>query len=578
MSQPDDYAATFTALWPEARLTLGPAQPTETIRPSYSDSAGTHQGAIQALLPRPSAADAVDSWGDTLGEGGMGIVRIAQQASLQRAVAVKTLRPSSMAPAHARRLLQEAWITGLLEHPNIVPIYDIATGHDGTPIILMKRIEGRTWESMAADPDAIAATGTSDPVEWHCRTFLAVCNAVRYAHDHGILHRDIKPENVMIGAHGEVYLLDWGIALALDDRYGARLPHAQHERRIAGTPRFMAPEMALARGADFGPHTDVYLLGATLFSVLSGAAPHQGDDLQALLAGIGAFVPELPDHPPPLQSIVQRAMAGNPSARFADAGELYRAMLQFLEHRGSIALTHEGQEALKHLRRDEVDPAERSALQSNAAFAFRAALREWPDNPQAAEGLAEVQSAIDAEVAELAHRRRQADPLVGARTRFVVMTSIGSAWILVPLFAWFWNPEFTWWRMGTTSAILLTLGLGLGVWARESLMKTQLNRVTYLSIMLVPILQIFTDIISYLHGFTPVEAFAVRQMSWVGLVAVYAIAMVPQMWMGTLGMAIAVVFTTYFPQHAALSASFGNACIALNGYLIWRDQARQSKL
>ena len=121
----------------------------------------------------------------------------------------------------------------------------------------------------------------------------------------------------MVGGFGEVYLLDWGVAVALDDRHEGRLPIAAQERRLAGTPRFMAPEMALADGARLSPRTDVYLLGATLYAVLTGRAPHRGDDLEKLLLGIGNFVPTFGEAvPEALAMVVAQAMALLPEEPF----------------------------------------------------------------------------------------------------------------------------------------------------------------------------------------------------------------------------------------------------------------------
>ncbi len=233
--------------------------------------------------PRPSlpllrTADVAEVTADVrvstlLGEGGMGRVLAAEQVALGREVAVKVVRDGGRA-ADVDALLREALIAARLEHPNVVPVHLLGRGEDGAPIFVMRRIEGVPWSDVLRD--AAAAPGmfadARDPLEMHLRVLLEVCGAVQFAHARGILHRDLKPENVMLGAFGEVYVVDWGIALNLAD--DPRLPRIADARGVVGTPAYMAPEMALGDAAALSPRTDVYLLGAVLHRVLTGAPPH----------------------------------------------------------------------------------------------------------------------------------------------------------------------------------------------------------------------------------------------------------------------------------------------------------------
>jgi serine/threonine protein kinase len=200
--------------------------------------------------------------GKTLGEGGMGLVRAATQRSLGRQVAVKTLKPDAKNDQATLRLLREAWVTGSLEHPNIVPVYDLGLGEDGAPVIVLKLIEGSPWSDVARAP----ADHAEDLLEKNLRIFLQVCNAVALAHSRGVIHRDLKLENVMVGRFGEVYLVDWGIAVSLRPDPTGRLPLASEAKEMAGTPAYMAPEM-LGSGV-LTERTDVYLLGAILHELL----------------------------------------------------------------------------------------------------------------------------------------------------------------------------------------------------------------------------------------------------------------------------------------------------------------------
>src|SRR5690606_34487297 len=182
---------------------------------------------------------------------------------------------------HARgveKLLEEAWIHGALEHPNIVPVHDIELDSRGRPQVALKRIEGRHWGDLIANPERVASSfRMNDILEWNLRVLAQVCQAVHYAHARGFIHRDLKPENVMIGEFGEVYVGDWGLALALKPDPRGRWPDIETTTDIAGTLAYMAPEMLAGSSHRLGPHTDIYLLGGILYEILTGDVPHRGD-------------------------------------------------------------------------------------------------------------------------------------------------------------------------------------------------------------------------------------------------------------------------------------------------------------
>ena len=136
----------------------------------------------------------------------MGIIRLGEQGAIGRQVAVKCLREGLDNERFGLQLLREAWVTGGLEHPNIVPVYSVGADSNGHPMIVMKRIEGTPWsELLRSDGRQLR----DDP-----EILKQVCNAVEFAASRGVIHRDLKPDNVMIGTFGEVYVLDWGIAIA----------------------------------------------------------------------------------------------------------------------------------------------------------------------------------------------------------------------------------------------------------------------------------------------------------------------------------------------------------------------------
>jgi hypothetical protein len=349
--------------------------------------AGPSQDTVQSLADLPGAELQL---GVTLGKGGMGLVRAATQVSLRRTVAVKTLQPQHLRDETTHELLREARLTGQLEHPNIIPVYALGRDAAGAPMLVMKRVEGSTWRDLL-DAEEPA------PLERHLAILTQVCNAVHYAHSKGIVHRDLKPENVMLGQYGEVYLVDWGIALQLGETRQVTAGSG-----IAGTPAFMAPEMVSGDAVGLGVHTDVYLLGACLHTLLTGTPPHEGHDLFAVLYHAWASEPHAygPNIPTELASLCHAAMAHDPAQRPVSAEAFRMGIEDFLQHRTSRQLAAEAAwrlEAMQTLWASE-DPNEDEDLAAErmtevyhvfgeARFGFTQALRTWQGNAQAAEGL-----------------------------------------------------------------------------------------------------------------------------------------------------------------------------------------------
>lgn len=314
---------------------------------------------------------------EIIGEGGMGVVHAAEQASLRRTVAVKTLRPEMRTPARIAAFVREARVTGALEHPNVVPVHGLGVGEDGAPRIVMKRVLGRSWKALLHE-----TRGQPDHLDRHLDVLLSVCHAMERAHDAGILHRDLKPENVLVGDYGEVLVVDWGLAVALRETTIDGLPRADEVRQVVGTPHYMAPEMAVGDGSAFGPPTDVYLLGATLHEILTGSTRHDGASLMATLYQAYASEPYAygPEIPPELGAIANRACATAPSARYPDVASFRRALMEYRTHAGSRRLAEEAQRRL--------DAAEPDL--AACRFGFEQALAAWPDNRAAQRGLADT--------------------------------------------------------------------------------------------------------------------------------------------------------------------------------------------
>lgn len=327
-----------------------------------------------------------------LGEGGMGMIQLAEQAPLDRLVAVKTpLKGPDEAAVHA--LLQEAYITGLVEHPNVVPIYTLGKSESGEPLIVMKRIEGVSWQDVLKDPSVV----TDDAVDltWHLKVLVKVCDAVRYAHHQEIVHRDIKPENVMIGRYGEIYLLDWGIAVSLRASDNPMLRHVSEAVGVAGTPSYMAPEMTNDTAVDVDHRTDVYLLGAVLHELLTGEPRHVADSLMKVFFKALQSEPATygPDVPRDLALIANKACAADKSDRYASVEAFQQAVQDYLEHRASYELS-DGADAMLasvevklagELSQDD-ERGVHNAL-GECRFGYRQALRLWGGNQSAEEGL-----------------------------------------------------------------------------------------------------------------------------------------------------------------------------------------------
>ncbi|MBZ0232402.1 MAG: serine/threonine protein kinase [Deltaproteobacteria bacterium] len=393
-----DIEAWLETLAVDASRTLR-QEPGSTIFPTKVRSTGGRKAMamLEQLSGLSPGASAQLKTGVTIGEGGMGIIRLAEQTALGRTVAVKTLKGDKQDAAAALDLLREAWVTGALEHPNIVPVHHVGLDDDGSPIIVLKRIEGASWHDILEDGDHVsAAYGAHDLLAWNLGILLQVLNALRFAHSRGIVHRDLKPSNVMVGEFGEVYLLDWGIAVSLRDDGSGRLPLAKDADEMAGTPCYMAPEML---GRDGGPplseRTDVYLAGAVLFEIITGGPPHQGKTALEVVTSVIASKPELPpEAPPELARICLRAMAPDPDDRHASIDELRLAIASYLEHRGSARLaalaTDRKVELLARLALPAGSPGrereEIYRLYGACKFGFHEALSAWRDNLEARAG------------------------------------------------------------------------------------------------------------------------------------------------------------------------------------------------
>jgi serine/threonine protein kinase len=315
-----------------------------------------------------------------LGRGGMGIVHLATQVALGRDVALKTTMTDSSQNSEDA-LLQEARVMGLIEHPNVVPVHLIGRDDDGRPVIVMKRVEGRTWENILRE----------DPMnlDRHLDILMQACRAFEYAHDIGVIHRDIKPENVMVGTFGEVYVMDWGLAVSVNDgQFG--LPNAKESTSIVGTPAYIAPEMTIGDGKRLAPSTDVYLLGGVLYEIVTGKAPHEGKSLFEVFRSSyeGKERPYPTNLPREMKEIIERAMALKNEDRYQTVSQFREALNGCRDHRHSVELTLEALERLVDLKAGlKGSSIDIYRIFGAARFGFEQALSIWGENTEASEGL-----------------------------------------------------------------------------------------------------------------------------------------------------------------------------------------------
>ncbi|MFO1001671.1 MAG: WD40 repeat domain-containing serine/threonine-protein kinase [Planctomycetaceae bacterium] len=337
---------------------------------------------------------------EKLAEGGMGVVYVARQRSLNRELAIKTLKSganafsgtvgkskSSKAVSRADRqkremFLSEALVTANLVHPNIIPIHELAETGEGTPYYVMKRVHGIPWNKRI----------TSMKLTENLDVLHKVCDAIAYAHHHGVINRDLKPENIMLGEFGEVLVLDWGLAVPA--------PHAAEQNFRspvasfgAGTPAYMSPELWSGPPEAIGECSDIYLLGAILYEIVTGLPPHEfpRSEKKGARSDIWKLIDDVlrqnvirpTQESGELLEIAMKAMRTNPDERFGSVLEFQFAVRNYERHEESRRLSARATELVDSQANKERDY---HTCQTAAAL-YEESLRTWPQNGLARNGL-----------------------------------------------------------------------------------------------------------------------------------------------------------------------------------------------
>ena len=293
-----------------------------------------------------------------IGRGGLGTVWLARDEDLRRTVAVKEMHPSKgESYKHLQRFKREATITGFLEHPNVVPLYMYGVNPDsGKPFYAMRFLGKQTLADAIETYHCRRSAGQCESLDLHrlLTVFLDVCQAIAYAHSRGVVHRDLKPENVALDNFGQVVVLDWGIAKVLSDgELAIQSSLDQYTSddsmltktlagEVVGTPLYMAPEQAAGDLDSIDERTDVYGLGALLFSILTGHAPHEKTGSSHADEGLRNLLEAITKNPPPaprelnpevprdLEAICVQALSQQRFARHTAAQELATAVERWM--------------------------------------------------------------------------------------------------------------------------------------------------------------------------------------------------------------------------------------------------------
>jgi serine/threonine protein kinase/Flp pilus assembly protein TadD len=372
-------------------------------------------------------------------KGGIGQVWLARDAALGREVALKELRPERSENLNLwERFLVEARITGQLEHPGIVPIYELARrGDDNHPFYTMRFVQGRTLDEATSDYHAKRKEDSAGPLDLLglLNAFVGVCNTVAYAHSRGIIHRDLKGKNIVLGNFGEVIVLDWGLAKHVDSpsvegedgAVPASAPTAEGAHlqatvagQVVGTPAYMPPEQAEGRLNAIGRKSDVYSLGAILYEILAGTSPFTGSNTTEVLRKVIKEAPvppraHNPEAPRSLEAVCLKAMAKSPDERYESAAALADEVQRFLADEPVSAYPDPlSKQAARWARRNKTAVAAASVLVATSVLALSVgAVLVSRERDQARRQREQARRAVDEMYTEVAEKwlEDRLDPL-----------------------------------------------------------------------------------------------------------------------------------------------------------------------
>jgi hypothetical protein len=278
-----------------------------------------------------------------IARGGMGHIHPATDRNLLRHVALKRLdREFAKESFYCGGFIAEAQITGQLEHPNIVPVHELALDAQGVPYFTMKLVQGFSLQRWLHDPRL--PLGSTERLEQGLDIFVKVCDAVAYAHHRGVIHRDLKPDNVMVASFGQVYVMDWGLARLTKTKPASGRSSQMETPGAVGTPGYMAPEQARGNPEEMDERSDIFGLGALLYEIVSGKTPFGENADPAIILKRTRAGAVVPIHEATadigvsnrLRAIVARATAPKPDDRYASVVDLQADVVSFL--RGGLHL------------------------------------------------------------------------------------------------------------------------------------------------------------------------------------------------------------------------------------------------
>lgn len=271
----------------------------------------------------------------TIAKGGKSLIQSCRDLHLRRTVCYKSLRPEFINdPVETKRLLREARISAMLQHPNTIPTYEIGRNNRGHYYFTMKLVHGYTLREILNFRERYDLSQLMHVI-------LQVAHALGYAHSRGVVHRDIKPDNILVGPYGEVLLLDWGLAKVwhkdTSPEDESEIEEVEGERgmtgegKLQGTVMYMSPEQ-IDRDPSIGGASDVYSLGSVMYEVLTGVTPFQGEIVQTLLNQIREDMPADPQAiskvkiPKPLAKLTMACLQKDPKNRPSSVDEIIRVL------------------------------------------------------------------------------------------------------------------------------------------------------------------------------------------------------------------------------------------------------------